>query len=429
MKIAIIGSGISGLSTAWFLQKSSVDITIFEKEELLGGHSQGVDIFYKSENTTKKVFVNPAYDIFNQPNYPQFTEILNKLNIPYEKQEFSYNFRCIKNNKDIWQAKLPLFLRLSNFLQLANPTYFKLVYFGTKVGKKATEFMKKPDSSTTLYDFLHIIGIPETLINTFFIPVFARPWGLKPSDMRHFPAEIVLGWVDKNKALTPKPVQWQTVSGGAKTYVEALVTKLKEGGVKFYTDVTNLKINRLNNSVNLQWENDKWAKFDQVILATNPKIAKNLIQDISIEEVNALTAFRYQKNNIIVHSDTRFLPKKVSDWSYFNVAYDIHKNDTYNSIWFGQRENVPVFATNYRSLPFDVEPDKVHNKFVYQQPIFDAQTAQNRNTLNKVQGRNNTWYVGCYLCGSSHHEDAIQSASLVANRIKKLLKPIPKTEP
>lgn len=418
MKVAIIGSGISGLSAALFLQKQKVDVTIFEKEKWLGGHSQGIDVHYKSGNTTKKVFVNPGYDIFNRPNYPQFTKILDELNIAYEQQEFSYNFRCVRNNQAIWQAKLPLFLKPTHFLQLVNSTYFKIVYYGSKVGKQATEFVKRADSSITFYDFLNNMGVPEPLIDTFFIPVFARPWGLRPSDMHHFPAEIVLGWIEKNKALTPRPVQWQTISGGAKTYVKALVAKLKGGGAAIQTGIADLKINRLSHSVNLQWGNNNSAEFDHVIMATNPIIAKNLIQDLNAEEANALSAFRYQKNNIIVHSDSRFLPKKKSDWSYFNVAYDIQKNDTYNSIWFGQRENVPVFATNYRNLPFEVEPDKVYEKYVFEQPILDAETDKNRDAINKMQGINNTWYVGCYLCGSSHHEDAIRSASMVVKQLK-----------
>lgn len=417
MKVAIIGSGISGLSAAFFLQKHNVDVTVFEKDKSPGGHSQGFDVHYKSGNATKKVFVNPAYDIFNLPNYPRFTKILNELNVAYEPQEFSYNFRCIRNNEAIWQAKLPLFLKATHFLQLVNSNYAKIVYFGSKVGKQATEFLRRPDSTTTFFDFLNNMGVPESLINSFFIPVFARPWGLKPSDMRHFPAEIVLGWIDKNKALTPRPVPWQTVSGGAKTYVKALVEKLKEGGATIQTEVADLKINRKNHTIRLQWGNDQSAEFDHVILATNPIIAKRLIEDLSAEEEKALSAFRYQQNNIIVHSDTRFLPKKASDWAYFNVAYDIQHNDTYNSIWFGQRENVPVFATNYRKLPFEVEPDKVYKRYVFEQPIFDTQTAQNREAINKIQGMSNTWYVGCYLCGSSHHEDAINSASKVVKQM------------
>lgn len=420
MRIAIIGSGISGLSAAHYLERLGHEITVYEKAAYFGGHAAGLDVEFRDGQQAVTVPVNPAFDIFNKVSYPRYIALLDELGLAYEPCEFSYTYICLERDASAiaWQAMLPVFLKWRNLLQLFSvPHFFRLALISSRVGRKARQFMRAPVPGVSFVDFLRQAQVPEAAIDGFFIPVFARPWGMKPEDMRNMPAEVVLKWADEHRVLTPWPVQWYKNSGGATSYIRKLVEVLSARGVKLHANMPVCAAERLGESVQLRFANGDVAGFDQVVMATSAVHAMEILGNPAAEVMDILGVFRYQTNHVAVHSDTRLLPENNTRWSYFNVCYNPASNDTYNNIWFGQKYGVPVFATNYRQLPFALDPGKVYSHYTFHQPIYEQGSVDAQAMLSRIQGVQGIWYCGIYCHGYGHHEDGLQSAYNVAEKI------------
>jgi predicted NAD/FAD-binding protein len=278
VKIAIIGSGISGLATAWFLAGDNREITIFEKSDTPGGHAHTLFVNYEEKGNKVVVQVNTAFDIFNRETYPNFIALLDELRLPYEPREFTYTFECRNGNSGgkVWEILFPIWHNLRNARQLLDPDFRK----------------------------------------------FAR------------------------QALT-------------------------------------------------------------------------MLENPTQEESRILGLFRYQAVSMVVHSDTGLMPAKKEKWSYFNINFNIQENDSYNTVWFGQKANVPVFLTSYRNLLREPAPELVFGKFEYEMPIFTTANFQARQDLENIQGNLRTWYTGVYTGGSGHHEGGLESARKAAAGILK----------
>jgi predicted NAD/FAD-binding protein len=423
VNIAIIGSGISGLSTAWFLKNAGHKITIFEKEERFGGHATEFKLNYHNDKLKKKcdVKINPAFDIFNKQTYPMYIKLLKELGVDFSPCTTTYSYRNSKNiraNSDkTWL--FPVFHDLRRIGQLFKADFTKLSLFSKKIARQLNDLSYRNEPSTTFKQFLSRCKIPEHLINTFYIPLFARPWGVKPADMSEMPVEIILDWLHKLSILTPKPAKWYKNSAGTSNYINTFVDHLRSCGVTFQNNAEIKHIVRLKNGVKVELENTSSPLFDEIVLATNARIALKLLKQPLQEEAEILSKFKYQKNLTLVHSDSSVMPRCKKDWSYFNIIYDEQKQETMNTIHFGKEEDVPVFLTNYRILSTAIDNTKVHAQFMFEQPIYNKESLIAQGQLAGIQGNNHTWFAGVFCKGHGHHESGVESGFQVAQALLK----------
>jgi predicted NAD/FAD-binding protein len=417
MKIAIVGSGISGLASAWYLSKQGHSITVFEKGARPGGHAETLRVELTKNGQPVTVPVNTAYDLFNQASYPHYLDLLSELGLTYEPREFSYTFRCVNlpQGESDWEMFLPTFMSLRNASQLLRSDYRRFAKQASRLGKRAVMFLADSDPLLTFGGFLRQNQVSEREIAAFYLPVFARPWGITPQDMERFPAEIILSWMVQNKTLTPVPVKWVSNRLGAQSYIDSLAAQLAGRGVEIRLETGVPEVSRNALGVVLDGE-----RFDQIVISTHAPQALKPLNSPTEEEREILSAFKYQTNQILVHSDESLMPPDPSQWSYFNIRYDAQVKDSYNTVWFGKDQGLPVFLTNYRALEKLPPPDRIFGRFEYHQPIFNPATQLARKRLQKLQGQNRTWYAGVYTVGTGHHESGVVSAKSVTEGIGRL---------
>jgi len=414
VNIAIIGSGISGLSSAWYASKAGHQVSVFEKDVHFGGHAIEMSIPFKGT----KVAVNPGYDLCNKVVYPKYVNLLEELGLDIQPCEFSYSYRNLEDceSENERTKTLPAFQKPANLLQFLRPDFLRLALTTFKLSKKIDQFVAEPNKKTiSFYTFLQGANIPQDLIDSFFIPVCARPWGVKAEDMRDMPVTVILDWINKLQILTPRPSQMYKNTGGVRHYVDTFVASLKEHGVSLQRRAEVSKIIRVNNQIHILFSDGKVKEFDGVVIASNAKIAMNLLDKPTADEKRILSLFRYQNNNVLVHSDERVMPKDKNKWRYFNIVYNPANHETFSTMWFGIDKDLPVFSTNSREMPF--KPEKIHAEFSFEQPIFDQNTVLAQSLLAGIQGNNNTWFSGVYCQGHGHHESGVESGHRVAKSI------------
>jgi len=421
VNIAVIGAGVSGLSASWFLLKYGHKVSIYEKSNSLGGHATELEVNYIDDDRRETVKVNIAYDIFTKQTYPRYISLLEELELGIEPCNPDYSFRSLSDmNEGKEQCKLfPVFKDKRRVRQLVKKDFRRLAWFSNKLSRKAKKFMVAPDSSISFRQFLNDMKIPKDLIHGFYTPLFARPWGVKQIDMYDMPAEVILDWLNRLSILTPRPAQWYKNKGGVKNYIDQFASKLIEKGAVINTNSQILSIARTLEGVDINLQNGEIKHFDKVVMSTNAKHALNLLAPPTEEELNTLQQFKYQKNNVLIHTDKTLMPSEKKDWSYFNIVYNPGNQETFNTIHFGRDKNVPVFLTNYRKLPKEPSEKDIITKYSFEQPIFNRQAKHSQSQLKSIQGENNTWFAGSYVLGHGHHESAVESGYIVANSISK----------
>lgn len=417
MNVAIIGSGISGLSAAYELLAAGVKPTLYERDVGLGGHSMTLAVESEVRGRRVTVPVNPAFDIFNKVHYPRYTALLDRLRIPYEAREFSYTYCCVGGRRKKFRWMLPTFLNVRNAAQLLQPAYLRFAATAARLGREIERYEYQPRSNLTWHEFLRQHGVGDEHIEDFMFPVLARPWGMKPPEMREMPTEIVVHWLAVHRPFTPRPVPWLSIVGGAGRASAAMADHLRRGGAQFRTGAPIVGIVTEDASVEIELENGQRERFDHVIFATNAQQALALLRKPTPAQAEALGGFRYERNHVVVHSDRRLMPRHRMNWSYFNLRYDRDQQESYNSIWFGQALGADVFATNYRTLPIDPIPALVHARYTYEQPVMNAAAMRARSKLRDIQGQRGLWFAGVYTRGTAHHEDGLVSAADVVARL------------
>ncbi len=412
MKIAIVGTGISGLSTAWHLDQKH-DITLYEKNSVAGGHAHTLEVQY--QETT--IPVNTAYDIFSPVSYPDYTAFLEELGVLYEPIEFAFTFTRKKGPQGSCEQQMlfPPLLNLRNARQLTKINYLILTAQSVRINSKISTFNKHHNYDATFGEFLRNIGIREYDLQHFFLPVLARPWGVLPKDMEDFPANIVLNWLKQHKIFTARPVKWYTISNGVQRYIDSVTAKLLKRGVTLLRKCPVKKIEKQGSLYKIySGQNVKY--YDHVVLATDVQAANTLTQNLQLGIESSLDCFKIQTNHVLVHHDQRLMPKNPKNWSYFNVEYCPVKRDSIDTVWFGKKMGLPVFLTNFRQLDTYPEASKIYAEFKYQQPIFSIENNASRARVMSLQGQNNVWFAGAYL-GEGHHEDGFKLGCSIAKKI------------
>ncbi|MEC9236039.1 MAG: FAD-dependent oxidoreductase, partial [Pseudomonadota bacterium] len=364
MKIAIIGAGISGMGAAYLLAKDH-DITLYEKNKYIGGHSRTIDVASSSE----PVAVDTGFIVFNNWNYPNLLGLFDALSVPYQKSDMSFGVSI--QNGWLEYSSYGLFAQKRN---LFRPNYWKMLANILRFNKKALAYIER-DTDITLGQCLDELNMGEWFKQYYLLAMGAAIWSCPLETILEFPAQTFLRFFKNHGLLSVnnRP-QWYTVEGGSRTYVAKLM-----GSLSSDIDVKNgaVKVSQNKNKTFTVTDScDLKETYDLVILACHADEALTLIDKPTKDEQNILGAFRYQDNKIIVHSDESFMPKIRkcwASWIYLSETQQDKKPNVSLSYWMNNLQGLPNDKTILVTLNPDRRPADEHiiDEHMFSHPIFD----------------------------------------------------------
>ena len=401
MKVAVIGSGISGLSAAYFLSKK-YKVDLFEKEDRFGGHSHTIDI--KLNEDTNKILADIGFIVFNKKTYPNLINFFKEIDIEIEKSNMSLSFMskdidleyCGKGLKGIFSHKKNLF----------NFDFFKMFLEILKFYKKSSK-LNEFNEDISLGEYLVNEKHSEYFINYHLIPMVSAIWSMPPYDAKKMPIKFFMKFFQNHGLfnLSKRP-QWYTVKNRSRQYVNKIIEKISGEHFKNYKIQ---KIKRISNFVRIFYGSEnEYFDYDKVIIATHADEAKQMIEDKSEEETKILGSFQYKKNLAIIHSDEVVMPQKRFNWSAWNTS--ISKKNSSVTYWLNLLQNFKINKNIFLTLnPFEeINTDKIIKKVEFTHPYYDHNTLKNQKNLHLIQNKKNILFCGSYF-GYGFHEDGIKS--------------------
>ena len=401
MKVAVIGSGISGLSAAYFLSKK-YKVDLFEKEDRFGGHSHTIDI--KLNEDTNKIHADIGFIVFNKKTYPNLINFFKEIDVDIEKSNMSLSFMskdidleyCGKGLKGIFSHKKNLF----------NFDFFKMFLEILKFYKKSSKLNEFNDD-ISLGEYLANEKHSEYFINYHLIPMVSAIWSMPPYDAKKMPIKFFMKFFQNHGLfnLSKRP-QWYTVKNRSRQYVNKVIEKISGEHFKNYKIE---KIKRISNFVRIFYGSEnEYFDYDKVIIATHADEAKQMIEDKSEEESKILGSFQYKKNLAIIHSDEVVMPQKRFNWSAWNTS--ISKKNSSVTYWLNLLQNFKINKNIFLTLnPFEqINKDKIIKKVEFTHPYYDHNTLKNQKNLHLIQNKKNILFCGSYF-GYGFHEDGIKS--------------------
>jgi len=406
MKIAVVGSGISGLSAAYFLSKKH-KVDLFEKEDYFGGHSFTIDVEYQKEEN-KKISIDIGFIVFNHQTYPNFVNFLKENKIDIEKSNMSFSV-SVKETEIEYCGK-GLRGIFSNRKNLFNFKFIKMFFDIINFYKKNSD-LKSINEKETLEDYLKKQNLSEYFVNYHIIPMVSAIWSMPPHESKQMPLKFFLKFFQNHGLfkLKNRP-QWYTIKNRSRTYVNKILKNISGEHYK------NYKINKLirtSNGVKLYYgDNAEFFDYEKIVLATHADEALSIIENPSEDEKNILSNFHYKKNIAVIHTDERVMPKNKKAWSSWNSLLD--KNDIKkNSItyWLNLLQNLNIEKNIFITLNpfFEIEKNKIIRTVNFTHPYYNHKSLTSQKKLNSLQNKKNILYCGSYF-GYGFHEDGIKSS-------------------
>lgn len=414
MRIAIIGSGISGLTAAYLLSDEH-EVVVFESADYIGGHTHTVDV----NRGGKSYAVNTGFIVFNQATYPNFIKLMKRLGVGWQPSRMSFSVKCEKTGLEFSPSTLnSLFTQRRNLLR---PSFYRMLLDVFRFKRGSEELLRTADDRLTLDDYLRGKRYSRSFIDHFIIPMGEAIWSADPQQFDRFPARHFAQFFKNHGFLNVRnqPL-WLTIRGGSRRYVEPITRPFKH----------NLRINcpvkllrRQPDHVEVAAAGAAPERFDTAIVATHSDQALALLADPSDAERNILGAIRYQENHTVLHTDTSILPTRKAAWASWN--YHIPKRElgrvavTYDMNIL-QSLAAPVEFCVSLNLETHLESSKIIRKMIYHHPVYCPESLAARRRLNEINGVNRTYFAGAYW-GYGFHEDGVNSALEVCRHFGKAL--------
>jgi len=403
MKIAVVGSGISGLSAAYYLSKKH-NVDLFEKEDHFGGHSYTVDINING----KKIAVDVGFIVFNFQTYPNLINFFKEIDVEIEKSDMSFSVSVENTNFEYCGKGLSgIFANKSNLLNLEFiKMFFEIIKFYKLCNK-----ISKLNEKLTLTEFLERNKWSKSFINYHIIPMVSAIWSMPPYEAGKMPMNFFLKFFQNHGLfkLSKRP-QWYTVAQRSKAYVNKVLSKISG---EYYKNYKINSIQRISSGVQIYYGgNNEFFDYDKVILATHANEALALINNPTDQEKKILSNFNYKENNAILHFDESIMPKNKKTWSSWNSFVDPRDlNKSSLSYWLNLLQNLKCEKNIFLTLnPFRKIPEnKIIKKIKFTHPYYDQKALENQKNLKIIQNKENLLFCGSYF-GYGFHEDGIKSS-------------------
>jgi len=423
LNIAVVGSGISGLSAAWLLSKHH-QVTLYEAGSYLGGHANTVDV----KTPDGVVAVDTGFIVFNKPNYPNLTAMFEHLHAASEQTEMS--FALSVNHGEYEYAGSGANGFFGQRRNIFKTSHWKLLSEISRFFRTAQQRIENYPLQTTLGMFLKSEQYSEAFITDHIIPMGAAIWSTAVEDMLGFPAIGFIKFYANHGMLqfNNRP-EWSTVSGGSREYIKKIVS---DSDLEIHLNTPIKRINRKSDYVYITDHNNVARQFDHVVIATHADQALKLLHQPDPYEIALLSPFKYQLNRAVLHSDHRWMPKRRSLWSSWNFLKQGYGLQTRLCLtyWMNRLQSLNTETNLFVTLNpgAEIHPKAVNAAYNYYHPVFSTAAIQAQHRLWSLQGRQRTWFCGSYF-GSGFHEDGAQAGLAVAEQLGGFQRPWTLTNP
>ena len=418
VRIAVIGSGISGMSAAWLMAKCH-DVTLFESAPRLGGHSHTVHVPGRSG----PVPVDTGFIVYNEGAYPNLTALFRHLDVPTAASNMSFSVSLDEGRLEYNGTNLNgLFAQRSN---LGSVRFWRMLWDLSKFYRRAPAYAGRL-GDMSLGTFIDLHGFGSVFRDEHLLPMASAIWSAPASQLLAYPAESFIAFCENHGLLklTGRPV-WRTVLGGSIAYVERMKAD-GLGNIRLGSPVAT--VSRSPDHATIQLRDGEAENFDAVVIATHADQALAMLADPTDEESELLGCFTYSRNEAVLHSDGGLMPRRRRAWASWNYRGESVRAEDARDIsvtyWMNNLQPIgeagPVFLTlNPHREP---APETVLHRQVYEHPVFSAATLNAQKRLWSLQGRQRTWFCGAHF-GAGFHEDGLQAGLAVAEELGGVRRP------
>jgi predicted NAD/FAD-binding protein len=407
-KIAVIGSGISSLTSAYILSREH-DVHLFEKNNYIGGHTHT----HKINQDDKVLNIDSGFIVYNENTYPNFIKLLDQLNV--KRQHTSMGFSVKSQKKDFEYAGNSLSSFFAQRKNIISPSFIKMACDILRFNKLSLNNYANIEENLSLNDYLKKYNFSKRFINHYIVPMGAAIWSTSPKLMLDMPASFFIRFFKNHGLLqvTNRP-QWWVIKDGSKQYVKEIIKPFKEN-IRLDTKIDFIE--RINNKVKIGYK-DKEEDFDSVVIGAHSDQALRLLKNPSNEELNILSKIKYQKNIALIHTDKSILPKRSSAWSSWNYLINEDKNElvtlTYNMNILQSLSSDKTYCVTINNT-HDLDKNKIIKEITYHHPLFTKESVDAQKQKSIICGNNKTYFCGAYW-GYGFHEDGVNSAMDVCKK-------------
>jgi predicted NAD/FAD-binding protein len=409
-KIAVIGAGISGLLSAYLLSREH-DVTLFEANKYLGGHTHTKTV----QSGGKTYGVNTGFIVFNDWTYPNFIKLMDQIGVASEDSEMSFSVRdentAVEYNGTSFNS---LFAQRSNIFK---PSFWFMIKDILRFNKQTVEMVENDTipEGQTLGEFVKLHGYGDRFVNHYIVPMGAAIWSASVDVMMEFPLQFFLKFFNNHGMLSvDNRPQWRVITGGSQSYVEPLTQPFKEN-IHLNSPIGSVK--RSVNKVTIKTFSGEEHEFDQVVFACHSDQALGMLDEPSQAEDEILGAIPYQRNEVVLHTDRRLMPKRKLAWAAWNYHIPQRHSEyamvTYHMNSLQNFDEAPDDFMVTLNRTAEIAPGKIIDKYDYAHPVFtmDGIAAQQRHS--EINNKNRSHFCGAYWF-NGFHEDGVNSAIRVA---------------
>jgi len=404
MRIAIVGTGIAGMTAAYLLHEDH-EITVYESEHRIGGHTHTVPVDYKGQ----RYWVDTGFIVYNEWTYPNFIHLLDRLGVATQPSTMGFSIRCARTGLEYSSQKL--FAQRRNLLRLA---HYQLIGEILRFNAAAYRFLEGNNHTALLEDFLSAENFSDHFQSHYLRPMLAAIWSADPARVFTFPARHLLSFFANHGLLNAfQRPQWRVIQGGSHRYMEKLTAPYRDR-IRLATPVAS--VDRIGNEVSVRTAKGDRELYDHVILATHSDVSLGLLGEATPAEREILGALPYQRNEVVLHTDSSLLPREKRAWTSWNYYLPEAEKGlpslTYNmNILQGIDAPLTFCVTLNQSEAID--PQKIIRRFSYDHPFFSLEGLAAQQRHAEISGVGGIHYCGAYW-GYGFHEDGVNSALAVA---------------
>lgn len=413
MKIAIIGSGISGLTAAHTLRQRH-DITLFEANAYVGGHTNTINVELDGERQR----IDTGFIVFNDWTYPNYIRLLDELGVPSQPTSMSFSVCCERTGLEYNGNNLNgLFAQRSNLLR---PSFYRMLRDILRFNRDAPALLDSDNEELTIDDYVRRERYSREFVDHYLFPMGSAIWSCPPDKFARFPIRFIVEFYRNHGLLsvTNRPI-WRVIQNGSRSYVDALTAPFRD---RIVLNCPVQSVRRLTDGIELHAASRGNERFDHAIFACHSDQALRILADPTALETELLGAFPYEPNVAVLHTDTSVLPRRRRAWAAWN--YHIQNRDpnkatvTYNMNILQQLRSRHVFCVTLNGED-RIDPERIIQRIVYHHPIYTVRRAAVQKRQHELINTNHTSYCGAYW-GNGFHEDGVNSALAVCRGLESL---------
>lgn len=403
-KVAIVGTGIAGMISAYLLN-DDYDITVFEKNDYVGGHTHTVTV----DEDGGHVPIDTGFIVFNKTNYPNLLKLFDRLSVSYKPTNMSFSVQHIPENLEYNGSGFNgIFGQRKN---LANPSFYKMLFDINRFNQQSAEVLNEPHyADYSLGDYIEEKKFGRDFKEKYLLPMNSAIWSTPPEKSLEFPLVTLVRFFKNHGLLgVNSHFQWYTVDGGSWQYRDKLIESFRDR-IKLNAEVVSLS--RSSKGVEIIDVNGHFHQFDKVVLAGHADQSLALLTDPTNEELDLLGKFSYQPNRVTLHTDDSIMPKRKRVWSAWNYRIEKKNGSWLTSTVYDMNTLQQVSEKQNYFLSVNdtgiVDESKILKEFEYDHPVFNLEAVKAQKHLASLNEKGQVYYCGSYF-GYGFHEDALKS--------------------